>query len=170
MVTIIPSIMDEIIRYCKGDVRRINHALLVYSYASLIAAQTGVNKKEKLIIGIVALLHDIGIPEAERKFQSSSGKYQEREGPPVAREILEPFALDTETLERICFIIGNHHSYKTIDGIDFQILIEADLLVNIYEDSVSHDFIRNVREKIFQTEPGIRLLDEMYPAKAVRMQ
>ena len=54
------------------------------------------------------------------------------------------------------------HSYSKIDGTDFQILVEADFLVNIYEDAVSPESVRNVREKIFRTEPGIGLLDEMY--------
>ena len=112
---------------------------------------------------MTALLHDIGIKEAERKFQSSSGKYQEQEGPLVAREILVRYDLDDTIIDRVCFIIGNHHSYSKIDGNDFQILVEADFLVNIFEDSVRDDSVRSIRDKIFRTESGIRLLDGMYP-------
>lgn len=155
-------IMADLIRYFHGDVRRINHALKVYNFASLISKESGSDERDSLIICIAALLHDIGIREAERKFQSSSGKLQEQEGPPVAREMLKPYGLDDEIIDRVCFIIRNHHSYSNIDGTDFQILVEADFLVNIYEDSVSRESVRNVREKIFRTKPGIWLLDEMY--------
>ena len=158
----IHTIMADMIRYFHGDVKRINHALKVYSFVSLILKESGSDERESLIIGISALLHDIGIKEAERKFQSSSGKLQEQEGPPIAREMLKSYGLDHEIIDRVCFIIGNHHSYSKIDGTDFQILVEADFLVNIYEDAVSPESVRNVREKIFRTEPGIGLLDEMY--------
>ncbi len=163
MNQIIATILNEMIRYFNGDVKRINHACKVYCFASLIATQSGLNEQEKRVTGIGALLHDIGILEAERRYKSSGAKFQETEGPPVAREILGSVTLDTHTIDRICFIIGNHHSYEMIDGIDFQILIEADLLVNTYEDSLPVESIRNMRETIFKTEPGIRLLDTIYP-------
>lgn len=158
----IHAIMDDMIRYFHGDVRRINHALKVHCFASLISQEEDVNERESLIICIAALLHDIGIKAAEQKFGSSSGKYQEIEGPPIAREILQPYDLADDIVDRISFIIGNHHSYSKIDGTDFQILVEADFLVNIYEDSMRSESIHHIREKIFRTKTGTRLLDEMY--------
>jgi hypothetical protein len=159
----ISAIMGDMIRYFQGDVKRINHALKVYCFASLISQDSNTDERKHQIICIAALLHDIGIKEAERKYQSSSGKYQEQEGPPIAREILASYDMDKVIIDRACFIVGNHHSYSKIDDTDFQILVEADLLVNIFEDSKSIESVRNVREKIFKTEPGIRLLDQMYP-------
>ena len=41
-----------------------------------------------------------------------------------------------------------------MDSIDHQILIEADFLVNLYEDQVSADAIRHAYENIFRTETG----------------
>lgn len=158
----IHAIMSDMIRYFHGDVRRINHALKVYSFASLISQEEGVYESDSLIICIAALLHDIGIKTAEQKFGSSSGKYQEIEGPPIAREILKQYNLDDTIINRACFIIGNHHSYSRIDGTDFQILVEADFLVNIYEDSIGSESIQHIREKIFRTKAGSQLLDEMY--------
>jgi len=80
----ITAIMGDMIRYFQGDVKRINHALKVYCFASLISKESNSDEWNHQIISIVALLHDIGIKEAERKYQSSSGKYQEKEGPPIA--------------------------------------------------------------------------------------
>jgi len=156
------SIMGDMIRYFGNDVRRINHALKVYDFACLIAHETGVDDEKRQIIGIAALLHDIGIKEAERKYQSSASRYQEEEGPAVARAILEPYHLDAKTVDRVCYIIGNHHTYTKIDGIDFQILVEADFIVNIYEDEMKPDVVTSLKNRIFKTEAGTRLLEEMY--------
>lgn len=69
----------------------------------------------------------------------------------------------SETLiERVCWLIAHHHTYDAFEGLDYRILIEADYLVNAYENSASRDSIRNMREKIFQTEMGKKLLDTMY--------
>lgn len=153
------------IRYLDGDVRRINHALKVHSLAHIISSECNLDEQKKLIISIAAILHDIGIKEAERKYNSSSGKHQEIEGPPIARAILSAYQPDADIIDRVCFIIGNHHTYSAIDDIDFQILVEADFLVNIFEDTMSDESIQNIKKKIFKTETGIRLLMEMYPSK-----
>jgi len=159
----ITSIMADMIRYFDGDVRRINHALKVHSFAHIISSESNLDEPKTVIISLAAILHDIGIKEAERKYNSSSGKHQEIEGPPIARDIMSPYHLDHEIVERVCFIIGNHHSYTAINGIDFQILVEADFLVNIFEDSMSVESVQTIQKKIFKTEVGTRLLMEMYP-------
>jgi len=155
-------IMNDMIRYFDKDVRRINHALKVNDFARLIAHESGIDKETRQVIKIAALLHDIGIKEAERKYNSSDSRYQEQEGPAVARAILEPYHLDEKLVDRICYIIGNHHTYTKIDGTDFQILVEADFIVNIYEDGMKPEVIRSIRKKIFKTEAGTRLLEGMY--------
>lgn len=65
-------------------------------------------------------------------------------------------------IERICWLVGHHHTYDSITGIDYQILVEADFLVNIYEDNLPADAIRKVKEKIFKTSAGRALLDTMF--------
>ncbi|PWR71984.1 HD domain-containing protein [Methanospirillum lacunae] len=158
----ITSIMADMVRYFDGDVRRINHALKVHSFAQIIASESEIEDSKKILINIAAILHDIGIKEAERKYNSSSGKHQEIEGPPIARQILSPYHLDPDHIERICFLIGNHHTYRAIDDIDFQILVEADFLVNFFEDSMSNESVWKIKENYFKTQSGTRLLTEMY--------
>jgi HD superfamily phosphodiesterase len=152
----------EMIRTFGSDVRRINHALKVYGFAQAIAETENVSGKCRVVIGLAAALHDIGIPEAERKYGSSAGNLQEREGPPVARLILEGLGVDPETVDRVCHLIGHHHSYGEIDGLDFQILVEADFLVNIYEDSMGREAIQSIQSKYFKTGAGVGLLEGMY--------
>jgi hypothetical protein len=154
--------MNDVVGYFQHDVRRINHAIKVHSFAYIISKETMVEKDLHFIIEVVSLLHDIGIKEAERKHQSSAGRFQEIEGPQIAADILSQYNLDKKTLERIRYIIGNHHTYSKIDGIDFQILVEADFLVNFFEDSMNEDAIKKVRNSIFKTLSGTKLLDKMY--------
>lgn len=156
------SILEKMIKYFGTDVRRINHALKVYGFASCIARREKLSDNEILIVDIVAILHDIGIIEAEKKYNSTSGKYQEIEGPDIAKDILSDEDIDVETLDRICFIIGNHHSYQKIDGLDFQIIVEADFLVNIYEDEMTKHAIESVRNKYFRTKTSISMIKCIY--------
>jgi len=60
-----------------------------------------------LVVMGAAYLHDIGIHEAERKHGSSSGHYQELEGPAIAKEILEKLNVQKEMKDEICGIIGS---------------------------------------------------------------
>ena len=156
------SIVEKMIRYFGTDIRRINHALKVAGFAGCIARREKLSENELRIVDITAILHDIGIHEAERKYNSSSGTYQEIEGPAIARELLSDEDLDSTTLDRICFIIGHHHSYPKIDGVDFQIIVEADFLVNIDEDEIKRHSVESIRSKYFKTNTGISILESMY--------
>ena len=154
--------INKMIRYFGEDVRRINHALKVYGFATAISNPHMISEQESKIISLAAILHDIGIQEAERKYHSTAGNYQEIEGPPIARQIMQECGIEAPIIDRVCFLIGNHHSYHRIDGLDFQIMIEADFLVNIFEDSITRESIITIRNKYFKTANGIKLLDEIY--------
>lgn len=159
----IAEITKKMIDYFGVDAPRINHALKVYSFAKTIAELEHINQESKTIIEITGLIHDIGIPEAERKHGSSAGNFQEQEGPEVARMLLKDIdELTDEMGKRICFIIGNHHSLSKIDGIDFQILVEADFIVNIFEDSIDKQTAQLICDKYFKTQSGIKILKSMY--------
>jgi CRISPR/Cas system-associated endonuclease Cas3-HD len=159
---LIDDILASAITYNKQDVKRINHLLKVFSFARHIGVMEKCDTKTQEIIDIAAILHDIGIHEAERKHNSNTGNWQEIEGPPVADELLKNFNLDDVIKDRILFLIGHHHHYNSIDGIDFQILVEADFLVNIFEDGIDEQSIKSVKEKIFKTKTGINLLEKLY--------
>jgi len=159
---LIDNILESAILYNANDVKRINHLLKVFSFAHHIGIMEKCDMKTQEIIDISAILHDIGIHEAERKHNSNAGNWQEIEGPPVANELLKDFDLDNIIKDRILFLIGHHHQYNVIDGIDFQILVEADFLVNIFEDGVNEKSIKSIKEKIFKTKSGTNLLEKLY--------
>jgi len=160
--TLIPRVMERMIAYFGRDVRRINHALKVSSFARIIGACECPGPELQEVIAFTALLHDIGMHEAERKYNSTAGKYQQIEGPPIAREILGDLRVDSAVIDRVCFITGNHHTYSRIDGLDFQVIAEADFLVNIFEDEMGREAAESIGQRIFRTETGKRLLTAMY--------
>lgn len=158
----VETILREAVAYDSPDVKRINHFLKVYSFAKMIGEGEQLPCKEQYIMEIAAVLHDIGIRESERKYGSCDGKYQEIEGPVIAKEILERLGVENEVVERVCFLIGHHHTYDQVDGPDYQILIEADFFVNAYEGEMDIWTMKNVYERIFQTATGKMLFEKMY--------
>lgn len=112
-----------------------------------------------------ALVHDIGIRPAEEKYGASDGKLQEQEGPSHARVLLEKLGLEGADIDRICYLVGHHHTYTGIDGLDYQILVEADFLVNFYEDSLPLEAIQSAYARIFRTKTGKELCRLSYPVE-----
>ena len=158
-------IRDKLIEEMKNvfgdDQKRIEHTLAVLDYAEQIQNVEG---GDPLIVRAAAILHDIGIQEAERKYGSSAGKYQEIEGLPIADEILKRYDISSETIEHICRIIANHHSAKDIDTIEFRIVWDADQIVNILTESsrATNDKLQEIIGKKFKTDEGCRLAAELF--------
>lgn len=159
----ISTLLAAMIAYDRGDARRIQHLVKVHDFATAIGVLEGMPEDELFILESAAILHDIGIHVSEQKYNSSSGKYQELEGPGEADKVLRELGGYTEAqIERIKFLIGHHHTYNDIQGLDYQILVEADFLVNLYEDNVPMSSLESVKEKIFKTATGTKFLEDMF--------
>jgi hypothetical protein len=163
---IIGQVLKAMIGYYAGDVRRINHFLKVYGFAKAIGELERLDESTQEILEIAALTHDIGIKNSEKKYASSAGNYQQSEGPPEAKRLLDALGVANSVVERVCWLIAHHHTYTDIRGIDYQILIEADFLVNACEDNLSQTSIQNAGIKIFRTDAGIKLLNTIYGLSA----
>ncbi len=147
--------------YFVGDTKRINHAHRVTEYAEELL------KREEggyLIVVAASLLHDIGIHAAEKKYGSTIGKYQEQEGPPIARRILTELGFKQNQIEEICEIIAHHHSPRRITTRNFEILYDADWLVNLRDeyDIQDRDKLGNIINRVFLTQSGKTLAREIY--------
>lgn len=162
MSKLVSNVIKKMINYFDGDVPRINHALKVYGFSKSIGELEGLEEDKLQLLEVAAVLHDIGIKESERKYNSSAGQYQQIEGPPVARELLAEFKLEEKFLSRLDYLIGNHHTYNKIDDVDFQILVEGDFLVNIFEDNIDRSKLSSIKDKYFKTSAGINYLESMY--------
>lgn len=149
----------------SGDSKRIQHFCKVHSYAKLIGELEKVDQNTLFILEVAALTHDIGIHLCEEKYGDCNGKLQEKEGPVIAKRMLSELGFGDAVSDRVQYLIAHHHTYTNIDGIDYQILVEADFLVNMYEDNLSKDAIEAAYNTIFRTESGKRICKEMFLIK-----
>ena len=147
--------------YC-GDAKRIQHFCKVHSYAKLIAESEKVDNKTLFIIETAALTHDIGIHICEKKYGNCNGKLQEKEGPAIAKKLLEQLGYNSEISNRVQYLIAHHHTYDNINEIDYQILVEADFLVNMSEDNLSKKAVQIAYDKIFKTSCGKKICKNMF--------
>ena len=155
------EIAAEMRKLFGDDEKRITHALDVLSFAEKILL--GEPGDSDVVIG-VALLHDIGIHEAERKHGSSAARYQEIEGPPIARRILEKLEEDPDLISEVCDIVSHHHSPRKDETLNFRILYDADLIVNL-RDEVAPSRLAGMGEKfgrMFLTPTGLDVARETF--------
>ncbi len=151
--------------YFGSDVRRIAHAHDVTGYAFELLQFIDADPVETLC---ASYLHDIGIPEAERKYDQCSGKLQEQEGPAVAKRILYEITHDAVLIERVCELVGRHHTPGGVDRPEFRILWDADALVNLVEVVADKEAyaIEAILERALVTEPGLRLARQIFLSPA----
>lgn len=152
----------EMKRYFKQDFKRIGHATKVARYAERIARE---EKGDLVVVLCAAYLHDIGIHEAERKHNSTEARYQEEEGPPIAREILTKLGTSGTIIEEVCDIIGHHHHPRPEETVNFQAVYDADLIVNLEEKDkekkIGEEKLAAIIHVSFFTESGRKLAGEV---------
>ena len=158
----IPTVMNEMIRFFSGQPKQIHHFLKVAAFCEAIAK--GENLDEALCrrLVIAGLVHDIGIKPADEKYGRHEGPLQEQEGPGAARPLLAACGLEEEETDRQCWLIAHHHTYENVADIDHQVLLEADFLVNAYESGLPTEAILAFRDKVFRTPTGTALLNTMF--------
>ncbi|SDN05361.1 HD domain-containing protein [Lachnospira pectinoschiza] len=157
------ELIIEVCKFDQGDPKRIQHFIKVYEYAHLIGLKENLNSESLRILDIAAILHDIGIHPAIEKYGSCNGKLQEKEGPIYAKKLMDKFEeIRQDEKDRVCYLIAHHHTYNNVDGLDLRILLEADFLVNAYEDQLSKKAIKEFRDKVFRTKTGIELINIIY--------
>lgn len=156
------KLIEKMMEYYAGDPKRVQHFLKVYEFAKLIGESESLDTETMHILRTAAIVHDIGIKISEEKYGSSNGKYQEKEGPAVAEPMLLALGYDEAVIDRVLFLIAHHHTYNEIEGIDYQILVEADFLVNLFEDGSSREAAQKVQKNIFKTNTGTKYLSDLF--------
>lgn len=153
----------QTIRFNEQDPKQIHHLMKVHRFAQMIGRRENLDAHTQFVTECAALVHDIGIRPAREKYGDSNGKLQEKEGPAYARKMLNQRSVVSEDIDRICYLVARHHTYTQIDGIDYQILVEADSLVNFYENHLEPSAVQSAYAKIFRTSFGKQLCQTIYP-------
>ena len=158
----ISEIMEKMIAFSKGNIHDINHFMCVWTYAKTIGELENLDQETQYILEVAAITHDIACPFCREKYGNTNGKYQEKEGMPIVKEFLADTGMSEAQIERVAYLVGHHHTLKDIEGIDYQILIEADYIVNAYESEYRKENIENFIEKVMKTDSGKRITREVF--------
>ncbi|WP_319756769.1 HD domain-containing protein [uncultured Sphaerochaeta sp.] len=159
---LIALLHEQMFTYERGNPERIAHLTKVHDYARTIGLLEGLDEETLATLEAATLVHDIGIKVSLEKYGNSRGDLQEKEGPPLARDLLTKLDFSSPIIERVAFLVGHHHTYTNIEGIDYQILVESDFLVNLQEKKTGVEAIRKVYEEIFKTKSGKQFCGEMF--------
>ena len=158
----ISRIMEKMIAFSNGNLHDMNHFMCVWTYAKTIGELEGLDRKTQETLEIAAITHDIACPLCREKYGNTNGKRQEEEGGPLVRSFLADAGLSAEQVDRVAYLVSHHHTYTDIDGIDYQILVEADFLVNICDDNLTKEAALKAYNSIFKTECGKKICREMF--------
>ena len=152
------QIMEKMIVYSHGNIHDIDHLIRVWTYARTIGKLEGLDAQTQFVLETAAITHDIACPLCREKYGNTNGEHQEAEGVPMVKEFLADSGLDAEQIDRVAYLVGHHHTLTGIDGMDYQILIEADYIANASEKGYSRENINSFLSKIMKTDSGKRLL------------
>ena len=158
----ISELTEKMILASNGNQKDIAHFLKVWAYAKTIGEQEGLGADTQFLLEAEAIIHDIACPLCRKKYGNTNGKHQEAESGPLVDELLKDSGLSDAQKERIRYVVCHHHTYEGVDGIDWQILLEADFLVNAEESGYSREAIRHFRNTTALTDTGKRLLDSVF--------
>jgi len=158
------KLLKELETYFGTDTKRINHAKKVLGFAEELLQHEPADAR---IVIPASILHDVGIKVSEKKYGSTAGHYQEKEGPDVARGIMRNIGLEDAVIDEVCQIIGCHHSPGKINTQNFKVLYDADWLVNL-KDEVGvedKDKLQRLIAKVFLTDTGRAMANKLYLGK-----
>lgn len=158
----IAEIMEKMIVFSKGNIHDIDHLSRVWTFAKTIGELERVDKDTLFIIEIAAITHDIACPLCREKYGNTNGRHQEKEGVALVKSFLADTGLTDMQIERVAYLVGHHHTFQNIDGIDHQILIEADYIVNACENGYSKKNISGFMNTVMKTDTGKRLCRQMF--------
>ncbi len=160
--TITALAVDKMIHFYDGSLHDIEHFLKVWGYAKTIGELEQLDPETQEILELAAITHDIACPLCRQKYANTAGPNQEKEGMPLTQKFYEELGVEQEKIDRIVYLVGHHHTITDVDGADYQILLEADFLVNACESQYTTEVILAFRKNVFRTKNGTALLNTMY--------
>ncbi|MBR0100763.1 MAG: HD domain-containing protein [Treponema sp.] len=154
----IAKLTEKMIDFSKGNHHDITHFLQVWAFAKTIGNLEGLDEETQFILEAAALVHDIACPLCREKYGNTNGKMQEKEGEILVRDFFSTTDFSSRQIERIAYLVGHHHTFKDVDGTDYQILLEADYLENAIENNYSKENVENFLKRICMTDSGKKLI------------
>ena len=158
----VAEIMAKMISFSEGNIHDIDHLIRVWTYAKTISSLEGLEAETQYVLEVAAITHDIACPMCRETYGNTNGKHQEKEGEPMVRAFLKDSGMSKEEIDRVSYLVGHHHTFSNIDGMDYQILIEADYIANAAESGYTKSSIENALSRIIKTKSATRLILSMF--------
>lgn len=149
-----------------GSPARIHHFVKVHSFARMIAIAEKLPPNERYTIEAAALVHDIGVKATLDQSGAAEDSCPAKTGMTEAKQLMKSLQFDPTVIDRVVYLVGCHHIYTNVDGTDHRILVEAELLVNLYESGASRESVLEAYRKHFHTEAGRELCRTMFAPEA----
>ena len=158
----VSQILEKMIAFSEGNIHDIDHLIRVWTYAKTIGELEGLDAGTQYVLEVAAIVHDIACPLCREKYGNTNGKHQEAEGVPMAETFLRETGMSAEQIERVKYLVGHHHTFTNIDGIDYQIRVEADYIANASENGYDAASITQFLNRVVRTDAGGRLLKSVF--------
>lgn len=158
----IAQIMEKMIAFSKGDLHDIDHFIRVWTYAKTIGELERLDGETQYILEAAAITHDIACPLCREKYGTTSAPLQETEGAAMVKDFLADTAMTAQQIQRVAFLVGHHHTLHEIDGLDYQILIEADYIANASEKGCTARQVAPFLATYMKTSSGKQLLKDVF--------
>ena len=151
------KLLLDALLYEEGHPRRTQHILKVYALAKLLGECSGLGEEERQILQAAAILHDIPIKYCKERYKGDACQAnQQKEAPGLVRDFLQQAGYPPDYLPRVLELVVNHHCYTGPHSQLLQLLIEADLIVNAYEEPLFEEERVYVR-RLFHSDAGKEL-------------
>ena len=143
----------EMKKYYGTDFRPMSHALKVARYAEQILKMEGGNP---LIVLGASYLHGMAVHKRGKRSEGTPVHVQDGEGLAAAKAILEKLSVEKEIADEICDILGHLDRPREQDGLNFQIVYEAEWLATAEEKGISTDREKDAEfiDRVFRTVTG----------------
>ena len=158
----IAEILEKMIRNANGNLHDIRHFMSVWGYAKTIGELEGLDPETQFILEVAAITHDIACPLLRERDGNTNHRRQEIEGEPLVRKFLADTGLTDVQIDRVGYLVGHHHTLEGVEGLDYQILIEADYMVNASEKGYSQKNVRNFMDCYMKTDAGKRMAGAVF--------
>lgn len=146
--------------YEEGHARRTQHILKVYALAKLLGESEQLSGEDRQILQAAAILHDIAIKYCKIHYNGDACQQnQQKEAPQLIRSFLQDADYLPSCVPQIVELVLHHHDYARPKDRLLQLLIEADLIINCYENSPPSEKTADDIRKLFRTDTGKKLLE-----------
>ena len=156
------QIMEKMVAFSGGDLHDITHFMTVWTFAKKIGEQEGLDAHTLFILEVAAIVHDIACPLCRQKYGRADGRLQETESEPLVRSFLADTGLSADDIDRVAFLASHHHTLEGIEGMDWQILVEADFIANAMENRTSREDMLDFCEKVMRTDAARQIMEENF--------